>query len=318
MDPITQAMAQGSADEALTDAQFMEALASAGNGEVKVASEDASGMIRDRIRESQLLGNIIPAQKITYSDLTYIPGRELGVMVDNYEPTSPGARTVPFAGAPDTVFFRGQVFVTQFYRETTDEYAKLVDELAGYTQDLRQNVTDLGLKELDNHGDTTLFATCNSIVGSVGGVGSSGLEQNYQITGQINRRSYSAALDHLSTKDLLNGVWVINQETANGFIGFDHDQWGGSEAQEIWKEGMGAMTKTRFAGVDHLVTIKRTQVPKNVAYQFTIPGFLGKHYILEDVRMHVEKKDDQIRWYASRKAGATIANVKGVCRTAWV
>lgn len=302
-----------------SNADFVQSLLTAPAGTIKKASDGSSDYIRDRLRESAIFPNIITPVPVSYSDLQRWPTSELGVMLDEYEPGNAGSRAVPFGGSPDTVQYRGKVFVTSFGKEVTAEYAKLVDELATYKMDLRQVTTDNALKDLDNRQDTVFFATVDAMVGSPTGVGDSGSQQSFEVQGAISRKSYKDALNNLSRLDVPNGVWVLNQETANEWVGFDHNEWGGPGAEDNFRKGLsGALSKTEILGVPHIVSIKRAIIPFNRVYQFTTQQFLGKHYTLQPPTMYVERKDDMIRWYATRKYGARIANVKGATVQTWV
>ena len=306
-------------NEAFTNQDFIQSLLDSGNGQVKKASAGATGYIRDHLRESAVFPNIIPPVNVSYSDLDRIPGEELGVMIDEYEPSSPASRSVPFGGAADSVQFRGITFVTYFGKEVTPEFTKLIDELAMYTMDLRQVVTDNALKDLDNRQDTIFFASIDAMVGSHTGTGDSGEQQAFQVNGQLSRQSYKDALNNLIRLDVPNGVWVAAVEFVNEWIGMGRDQWGGDMAQEVFLKGIsGAMSKLTLVGVPHIATIKRDAVPHGTVYQFSTPQFMGKHYILQGLQMYVERKDDLVRWYAHRKYGARIANVKSATKQTWV
>lgn len=306
-------------EEQFSNQSFIQSLLDSPNGNVKKASAGATGYIRDHLRESAIFPNILPPTNVTYDDLDRIPGQELGVMIDEYEPSSPASRSVPFGGAADSVQFRGITFVTYFGKEITPEFTKLIDELAMYTMDLRQVVTDNALKDLDNRQDTIFFASVDAMVGSASGVGDSGLQQSFETNGQITRRSYKDALNNLIRMDVPNGVWVLAVETANEWVGMGREEWGGDMAQDVLLKGLsGAMSKLTMVGVPHIATIKRTVVPFNTVYQFSTPQFMGKHYILQGLQMFVERKDDLVRWYAHRKYGARIANVKCATKQRWV
>ena len=302
-----------------TNANFIDSLMNSENGQVKQASAGAGDYIRDKLRESAVFPNIIPPVNKNYDQLTYYPGEELGVVVDEYEPGSASSMGVPFGGAASSIQFRGIRFTTGFGKEVTAEYTKLIDELAGYTMDLRQVVTDNALKDMDNRQDGTFFASIDTLCGSSTGVGLSGAQQHFAYQGQVSRRSYADALNNLTRLDVPQGVWVIADVTANEWIGMGREEWGDDFAGDVFRKGLsGAMSKLELVGVPHISTIKRQHVPHRRVYQFTTPQFMGRHYILQGVQMYVERKDDLVRWYATRKYGARIANLRAACIQDWV
>lgn len=305
---------QVEAPEVLSKKLF-DAINTAGDGFLKNASEAGTQMIRKRLRENGFTRLILPFKQVSDADLNYLPDTELPVIVEEMEPDSPGAKAIPFNDTADTAFYRGDKFVVYFCKITTAEFVKNVDELRTYKNDLRQVVTDNALKDVHTEEDSRTINEVDSIVGSVGGVGASDLQQNFEISGGITRSNYKEVLNHLEDRELNNGLFLMNRHTAKEFLEWDRTEFGGDIAEKLALDGLTALTEAKIFGVRHAFTMKRGIVPDNVLYQFAEPNFLGRAYVLQDVTMYVEKKKDILRFSAHEKIGITFANVSALNKT---
>jgi hypothetical protein len=303
-------------DEVLTQ-RLLAAVSEAGDGHCKNASEAGTAMIRRRLRENGFTRLILPFQQISDSDLTYLPDSELPAIVEEMEPDSPGAKSIPFNDTPDTQFYRGDKFAVYFCKITTAEYTKNVDELRTYKNDLRQVVTDNALKDIQTEEDSRTITEVNRVVGSTPDVVSptTGVIQHYAISGGITRSNYKEVLNHLEDRELNNGVFLMNRHTAKEFLEWDRLEIGGDLAERLMKEGVSALDEAKIFGVRHIFTMKRDLVPDNVVFEFAEPSFLGRAYVLEDVTMYVEKKRDILRFSAQEKIGVTFANTNSIGKT---
>jgi hypothetical protein len=298
--------------------QLLEAISNAQDGVLKQASESSSRMVRRRIRENGFGRLILPFKPVTDADLNQLPNTELPVIIEEMEPDSPGAKAINFNDTADTAFYRGDKFVVYFCKITTPEFTKNVDELRTYKSDLRGVVTDNALKDMHTQEDARFIKNVDTIVGSTGGVGASGLTQNFNVAGAIHRSTYPDILSYLEDRNLNNGVYLMNRKTAKAFLKWDRAEIGGDLAESLMKDGLTALQEAKIMGIRHIFTIKRDLVPDNVVYQFAEPGFLGKAYELMPITMFVEKKKDILRFSAMEKVGLTIANVAAVNRATFV
>ena len=298
--------------------KLFDAINNAGDGFLKNASEAGTQMIRKRLRENGFTRLILPFKQVSDADLNYLPDTELPVIVEEMEPDSPGAKAIPFNDTADSAFYRGDKFVVYFCKITTPEFVKNVDELRTYKNDLRQVITDNSLKDIHTEEDSRTINEVDTIVGSVGGVGASDYQQNFEISGGIKRSNYKEVLNHLEDRELNNGLFLMNRHTAKEFLEWDRTEFGGDIAEKLALDGLTALTEAKIFGVRHAFTMKRGIVPDNVLYQFAEPNFLGRAYVLQDVTMYVEKKKDILRFSAHEKIGITFANVSACNKTTFV
>jgi len=293
---------------------LMEKIVEASDGEVKSASAAGTNMIRRRIREEGFTRRIIPPQTVTNDDLDRVLDHDRPVIIEDMEPLSRGAKSIPFGDTADTQFYYGNKYACVFNPITTPEWTKDINELRTYRMDLRQVITDNSLKDMQTEEDGKFIAMCDTIVGSTSGVGAAGVQQNFNISGGITRDTYVEALSKLEDQNLNNGIFLMNRRTAKEFLKFNRSEIGGDLAQDLFKQGLTALQEASIFGTKHIFTIKRDLVPDFVLYLFTEPGFLGKFYTLQEVTMYVEKKKDILRFSARETISVTVANVAGIAK----
>lgn len=309
---------QGVENTQVLNRMLLDRITASAEGEVKEASAAGTNMIRRRIREEGFTRRIIPPQTVTNEDLDRVLEHDRPVIIEDMEPLSKGAKSIPFGDSADTQFYYGNKYAVVFNPITTPEWTKDINELRTYRMDLRQVITDNSLKDIQTEEDGKFIAMCDTIVGPVAGVGAAGVQQNFNIAGGITRDTYVEVLSKLEDQNLNNGVILMNRRTAKEFLKFDRSEIGGDLAQDLFKQGLTALQEAMIFGVKHIFTIKRNLVPDNVIYLYTEPGFLGKFYVLSDVTMYVEKRKDILRFSAREVIGLTVANVAGIAKVNFI
>lgn len=311
----------GAADQA----GFFQSLLDAGNGEVKIASEGATGYTRRILRESSFTPAIMKPQPITVDDLQRLTSSaagdspEIGVYVCEMEPGSPGSRTVPFVAGPNQNTYRGDVYHVRVSKDETPEMYKNVDQLGLYEMDLRQVVTDNLLKDLDNWVDYRLLQTAKDITGSdVNTDGDGGYRQYREVEGGISRQTYKQTLLPLMDAQLNNGLFLMSRQTAVDFCGWGRDEIGGDLAERILNEGMNALETFKFFNVPHVASIKKNLLPKGQVFHWAPQNFLGRFVVYQEPTVYVKRERDTIYVYATHKYGYGIGNVAGVARTVFL
>lgn len=288
--------------------RLLDAVTRAEDGMLKNASDAGTQMLRRRLRENGFSRLILPYKQVSDADLNYLPDTELPVIVEEMEPDSPGAKSIPFNDTADTAFYRGDKFVVYFCKITTPEFTKNVDELRTYKNDLRQIITDNALKDLHVEEDGRFIKEVDRITSGQ----EAGMLQQFTTAGFITRSSFAEMCNYLEDRNLNNGVFLMNRHTAKDYLKLDRAAIGGDLAETLFKQGLSGLNAAEVMGVRHIFTIKRDLVPDGVVYQFAEPDYLGRAYILQDVTMYVEKKKDILRFSAQEKIGLAIANVAGL------
>jgi len=304
--------------------EIIDAISGADEGNIKSASTAGSNMIRRRIREDGFARNIITPKTVTNDMLDRVPEHDRPVMIEDMEPDSKGAKSIPFGDSSDTEFYYGTKYLCVFNVITTPEFTKDINELRTYKMDLRRVITDNALRDIQTEEDTRFIEVINNVTGafpSAAGdsqAGQAGHQQAYHYNktgGDITRKDYVNCLSSLENQNLNNGVFLMNRKTAKEFLKMDRSEAGGDLSQELFTSGLKALSEATVFGVRHLFTIKADLVPNDEVYHFAEPEFLGRFYTLQDPTMYVEKKKDILRFSARETISVTIANLSGVARS---
>ena len=302
--------------------EILDAITDAEDGQIKNAASAASNMIRRRIREDGFSRNILPPKTVTNDGLDRVPDHDRPVIIEDMEPGSKGAKSIPFGDSADTSFYYGNKFVCSFNVITTPEFTKDINELRTYRMDLRKVITDNALRDMQAEEDYQFINTVDQIVGTAGQASAAtGYNQNINVvkTGAANgtffsREDYVQVLSVLEDLSLNNSVILMNRKTAKSFLTMDRSEIGGDLAQTLLTDGLGALQEAEIFGVRHLFTIKRDIIPDDTVYIFAEPEYLGRFYTLQDPTMYVEKKKDILRFSARETLSVTFANLAGCAK----
>ena len=304
--------------------EIIEAITDADDGVIKSASSAGSNMIRRRIREDGFSRNILPPKAVTNDQLDRVADHDRPVMIEDMEPESRGAKSIPFGDVADTEFYYGSKYVCSFNAITTPEFTKDINELRTYRMDLRRVITDNALRDIQAEEDFQFLSAVDAITGNMpvaaGGssTGLSGAQQSFHFNksggNHFDRSDYVNVLSVLEDMNLNNGVFLMNRKTAKTFLTFNRDEIGGDLAQTLLTDGLTALQEAKIFGVKHLFTMKSDMVADNEMYLFAEPDYLGKFYTLQEPTMYVEKKKDILRFSARETISVTFANLAGVAK----
>lgn len=306
---------QSKSESLLMNRELIDDILSSDSGIVKKASVSAEKATRTQIREEGFQRAILPFEDITNDDLDYMGDSELAGVWFELEPDSPAARSVPYDSTPNTAFYRAEKYVVFLSIITTEEMTKNVNELRTYKTDVRQIVNDNVLRDIHTAEDTAFIAEVDRLVGATQtnlSAGPSREIQNINMESTISRTSYKRSKSFLPDRKLPNGIWLMNQRTAQEFLGWDHDDIGGELAQELFLNGLTALESFKIFGVPHIATIKNDLILNGYVYQFAPKDFLGRALRLEDIAVTIKKEYDIIRMRAQEQVGLSIGNTRSL------
>lgn len=310
------------AEERLLDQQVAEAFKRMEEGISKEASQAQTNMIRRRIYEEGFQRQILKYRPITRDKLTKLPNVELPVYVEDMEPLAPRAKAIPFNDSQETQFYRSEQFVTTFCQITTPEFTKNRFELMTQTINLREVVTENALREVHTAEDSRFTATLDRITGNVGGSDGEPYDtaqphdQFVLMNGSLDRKNWVDSMNALETRFLHNGIALMNIKTAREFQKLNRTELGGDKAQDMFLRGLKSLGRLEVE-IPIIATIKHDLIPNGYVYQFAPENYFGRAYMLEDLKMRVERKKDIIRFCAYETIGVSIANTNAAQLTAY-
>lgn len=288
-------------------------------GILKEATDVSTKLVRRSIKETGFMRLIQPWEPMPDSGLYERMDHEEPAVMCHMEPKSKGAKAIPFSDTADAALWRGDKFLVLFAKISTPWYTKSEQELRTYTYDLRKVVADNGVREIHTAEDSRFIAQVDRLVGSPGGLGAAGIPQVSTVAGSIERSNYKNLLSDLKDRMIPNGTFLLNARTSTAFLDMDANVIGDEMAGKSIRDGLDAFTadggKLTIMTVPHVATIKNSIVVNNDVYQFGPVDFLGRAFMLEELKMYVEKKVDIIRFAAWEICGFSIANVAAIHKT---
>jgi hypothetical protein len=302
-------------------------------GEIKIAADASSEYTRMFMREESVTDKVLPGQLIGNDMLDRQVDTDKPVRIEDREPTSPAAVSVPFGQLPFARYITAPRYRVLFARIHSTRHTKDVDELRTYNMDVRQVLSDNSIKDMAAEKDGKFFGVCDILVGTLGyatiaadetGAGTSlgaptnlnsGKFRNYilQDANGITRETLVEMLkaQPAQSSRIETQTVVCNNLTIKDILKFGRDEMGGDFSEEVLLNGWSERT---FLNVRWIITIKRDLVANNVFYNFVEPKFLGKHYLLEDTTMWMRKEAFMLEWFCYQNVGLTIANLNGVVK----
>lgn len=284
-------------------------------GHEKKAAEAANDYIRVFMREESFMEKILPARTLSNSELDRQVDTTKPVRVEDMQPGSPGAVSVPFATLPKNKWMRGKRFRVLFDRMITHKAVVDVDELRTWRMDLRQVISDDYVKDLAQEKDRKFLSAVETAVGAASaatladGACASGAARNYNLVDAagISRDTLVEMLKIMPAtgSKIAPKIVLCNNLTVMDIVKWGRDEVGGDFAEQLLRQGWSEDT---FLGCKWISTIKHDLVPNNTFYMFGPEDFMGKHYMLEDVTMHIKQEAFFLEFFAYTLAGASIAN----------
>lgn len=269
----------------------------------KVAAESGSSYIRMQVFEEGFTRRILPAEAISYGELseffTDVPGKIIEV-----EAPQSVAASGPFDRAMPTQYYFAPKAGVFFYDIKTPKFQKNIKTLNTYKMDLRRMIMDNALKSITKQEDWDFIQLTKEALGA------GGLE--VKLSGGLNRNSIVEIAKIMGKQNLPQGTALTNFSTFMDFCKLGRNAWGGDGAEKTLREGADGMGEAVMCGVKFISTYKSDIVNDNIIYLYTQPDYLGRFYELEQPTMYVEKKQDRITCEAMETIGMTIVNTRGV------
>jgi len=271
-----------------------------------------------RAREDSLSAKILPPTPVTWDDMDNQVDTVKPVIIREMEPTSKAAVTMPFGGVPSNVYMGAKRYRIMFDRTVGPRYGADVNNLRGYTMDIRQVFNDLMLVDLLHEKDRKFFAVADSLCGTVNEASglryeTVGTKGYIKLGGAISRGTLQLLAEGLVSTDhkLDAHCLVMNQKTAKQFISLDRTAFGGDGAEENLIKGISTQT---VLGYKLITTNKYDLVAHNDVYLFAEPKFLGDNLVLQDITVSIKNEDYMMEMFAYDCSGGALANLGAFCR----
>ena len=284
----------------------------------KNASLATTDYLRIRLREDGLFRKIITPKPVNESDLDRQVSDDYPCTIMDIEGQSAGAITVPFGALPESAPVKANRFMVVYQKLTSARYEMDTVRMMTWNMDLRDMFYDLMLKDIMD--DEKLFSVVYSIVGKDAATDKGKYYEETEARrwmdcGAFSRDAFAYFNQALRSNNcnLIPGIYVMNAITAQKFIGMNRNEAGGDFAQQSLFGTVNIDTISN--GTKLVTTTKKNLVPNNDVFQFAPEEFLGVFFILKDVTMVTDLKEDSLlNFSAYEYVGATIENIAAVAR----
>ena len=284
----------------------------------KQASLATTDYLRIRLREDSVCRKIITPKTVNESDLDRRVEDDWPASIIDIEGESAGAMTVPFGSLPPSAVIKANRFMVVYQKLTSARYEMDTTRLMTWNMDIRDMFYDLILKDIMDEEDTKFFSVVKAITGDTEEEKGKFYEDTgaarWMDCGAFSRDAwafFSKAL--MSNKYKLNpGMYLMNTVTAQDFLKFNRNDAGGDFAQNalFGSVSVDTVDKTKL-----VTTTKSELVPDDDVFQFAPEEYLGVFYILKDVTMISDLKEDSLlNFSAYEYVGAAIENVGAIAR----
>jgi len=321
----------------LTDAKELT-LQHLSNGDARSKLAAVTGdFIRDRLREASFTEMIIPAETVTRNDCQVSENHDSMSKMVWLEPQSK-AMVVSFRSEPTAKLLRAERMLVPFITIMSEMYQKPEQEFLAYPFPLGKVVEQNSIKDMGEMQDRVFCVYSEAAVQSQqteanGGVvtslnasalrsGSPPVEFSV-IKGELARAALTddGIVRPLMRPDLVNLFKLLegNRLECEKILISTKDltdvlQW---TIEDVGSAMMGDTTINGFKGSMLLGkkvirTIKTDILRPGNVYAYTSPEFLGRFYILNNVKFYIDKVVNMIKFVAWKDIGMAIVNVASV------
>jgi hypothetical protein len=307
------------------------------NAKVKVASKFGS-YVKDRMREASFVEQIIPSEPIDRSRCQVSENHDALVKMEFVAPKS-RASVVTFRGEGEANFIRGSKVPIPFITIMSDMFQKPEQEFMAYDYPIGQVINEQSVKDLSEIQDREFLihaeAACQALQaeangGSVTTLNASAIQggsvvEYSVIKGELARVSASddAVVHPLQKRDLVSLMQVIDSrrlETAmflmtapdwDSLMAMTVEDVGSPAQSEILYEGI---KRNTLLGKRYVKSIKTDILRRGNVYSFCAPEFLGRNYLLNNVKFYIDKIVNMVKFCCWKDIGMAIINISAVAK----
>lgn len=295
------------------------------------------GYVRDRLRESSFAEKVLPPEPIDRSQCQVSENHDALIKIVFLEPRS-RAMVMTFRGEPRANFIRGEKVGVPFYTIMSEMYQKTEQEFLAYDfpigKVIEQNsVKDIGeiqdreflihaeacvqaLQTEANGGSvttlnaTTLAGVTPPVEFSVAkGEGARTSSVNTATVMPLQKPDIVRLLKLLDGNRLESDQILLTSVDWNDILQWTVEDNGDKIQSETVVNGY---KYNMLLGKRYIRTIKTDILRPGNVYCFTSPDFLGKFYVLNQVKFYIDKVINLIKFVAWKDIGMSFVNIASV------
>ncbi len=306
------------------------------DSKTKLAAE-VGGYIRDRLREASFLERILPAQTVTRADCQISVNHDSLVKIEHLEPRS-RAMIVSFRGEPSAKLLRGERVEVPFITIMSEMFQKPEQEFLAYPYPLGKVVENNSIRDIgeiqdrqwmlyseaavqalqtESNGGTVTTLNATALAGATPPVEFSVIKGELARAASVDDGVVRPVqrTDIVNLMKLLDGnrleceLLLMTNKDLDDVLQWTIEDQGSKIQSETAIQGWQYNT---LLGKKVIRTIKTDILRPGNVYAYTSPEFLGKFYILNNIKFYIDKVINLIKFVAWKDVGMSIVNVASV------
>lgn len=304
-------------------------------GKSKIA-ELGGVYIRDRLREAAFSRQVLPPEVISRQDCQRSVNHDTLIKIIDVEPQS-RAMAITFRGQPTARFIRAPRAEIPFYTISSEKFEKTEQELLAYEMPITKIIEDNSVKDIQEIEDRNFLIHIEAAVqalqleangGSATSLSSITVQAGSVVEaaarkGELARNATTADAtvrplqrpDVVNLCKLLDGNRLRSERLLMTEVEFDDilmwtvedlgDRIESETAVDGWKY-------TNLLGKGFIRTVKTDILRPGNVYVFTSPEFLGKFYVLNQLKFYIDKIANMVTWQSWEDIAIGIVNIASV------
>lgn len=269
-------------------------------GQVKEAEAESSAFIRQKLRQSALVREIIVPEGITEDQLDRDENSDQPKKIIDKEPDSV-ATFVQFQGSGRRTWFRGPRYAVYFGKVESQRFTKSKFELMTYTSDIRKILSDNSVKDMADQEDMKFMEMINAIIAAN--------PVTQTTSGAFASATFKGAMQALLNRRLPVGKMAMTKSRYLDALDLPYSVVGNDVVKRHFDEGIESTQK--LWGIPVVTTIKSDIYSNSKAWVFSPQApnnFLGNFYLLQDATLYIKQEADKIEFWSYEALGLGIGN----------
>ncbi len=301
-------------------------------------SSKFGNFVKDRMREASFVEVIQPSEPVDRTQCQVSTEHDGLAKVVELAPQS-RATIITFKGNPRANYLRARRILVPFITIMSDMFQKTEQEFLAYSYPLGKVVEDQAVKDLQevkdreylihaeaavqtmqteaNGGSVTSLTATAVTAGSV--VQTSAIKGELAVAAGANTATVHPVQkrDLIKLANLIDGrrletaLFLMTQVDWNNTQSWTIEDVGSPMLSEIMKDGYKGNT---LLGKRYARTIKTDILRPGNIYAFTAPDYLGRHYILNNVKFYIDKVINLVKFVAWMDVSLCLANIASVAK----
>lgn len=304
---------------------------------VKVASRFGA-YVKDRLREASFFEQIIPSETIDRSQCQVSVNHDSLVKIEYLAPKS-RASIVTFRGEPNANFIRGTKVEVPFITIMSDMFQKPEQEFLAYDFPLGKVIEMQAVQDLsevqDREGLIHAEAAVQALQAEANGGAVTALNQtnlaagtvveysivkgelarvdtsNSGVVHPVQRRDFVRLMNVIDSRRLESACLLVSNVDWNNVLAWTVEESGSPNQSATMYEGL---KTNKLLGKRFVRSVKTDILRPGNIYSFTSPEFLGRNYILNNVKFYIDKVINLVKFVAWKDVALSLINIASIAK----